>query len=269
MGGFRPELFRAMSMARGVFPNLFTLWCLALSAPAIITGWFIASDPTVRYFVGPQTRYLCFIPPLVVACHVLHMRAGQPKFLLVTLSTVIPAIAIIIVSYMTYAPVGHMVEQLISKDCRTYDMKYHLERANVQAQSVLMDCISRVSKETKSSEDEVRATIALQDCKEYLVPPNGTDPFAAWRHEWVFLRSLEQNEFCTGWCVRSPPLFVRQLEGGAPIDICSNVAAVVMGSAVKRSALRMVASAVMGFATFVVTVVLMQEKSVRGGAPEL
>jgi hypothetical protein len=266
--GLASHLFHTLSKYNGVFPGLFTMWCFALFGPAIVTGWLLSGDPNVQYFIGWHSRAVLAIPVLLLMCHVLHIKFGRPKFYVVVLSTFIPSVLVFLVGYSHYIPISGVVDRLLSTDCSTYEMKYHIERAYRQAEGLFDDCVGRVALETNATRTAVRAGLVIQDCKEYQVPNVGGDPYARWRNEWAYLHGLEVQENCAGWCYDSPAIWVAQNERAEAKDVCSNVAASIMKGKVKRSSMRMVANAGLDMVIATFTLSIIQEIMNYNGTPD-
>jgi hypothetical protein len=244
------------------------MWCFALFGPAIVTGWLLSEDPNVQYFIGWHSRAVLAIPILLCMCHVLHIKFGRPKFYVVVLSTFIPSVLVFLVGYSHYIPISGVVDRLLSTDCSTYEMKYHIERAYRQAEGVFDECVNRVTLETNATRTAVRAGLVIQDCKEYQVPKVGVDPYARWRNEWAYLHGLEAKENCAGWCYDSPAIWVAQNERAEAKDVCSNVAASIMKGKVKRSSLRMLANAGLDMLLATFTLSIIQEIMNYNGTPD-
>lgn len=247
------SIIRDLERFRGLFPTLLTLVCFALFSSPVVTGLRLASDETVRYWIGWYPYFVLLAPAILVICHLLHLWYGRPRFILVVLSTIIPAGVLVFIGYTLFFNNGGIAEQLLSSDCTTYDSKYRIEEAYRSARDLYDTCVSRFAEESGLSVHAAAERHTIEDCPDYR---NSPESATFWR-EWEYLRHLETSQECAGWCYEEEVAL--WTSNAQPKDVCSKDAGVIIDGKVRRNAARMFYTSLLDLLVSVVAISLIQE----------
>jgi len=256
---YEESLWDWMQHHRGLFPTAFTVCAMMILGAPTVTGIRLALNPSTRYWIGRGSWSIMLVPLLLIVSHFMHVRHKRPKFVPVVLATVFPSVVIFFIGYGTSIPIGGIVDRLYSSDCHTDQAKYHLEEAHRVAGEILQTCANRVSRETGVLSSETYKVLSLEDCAEYKVyfsPGGDSSKYGNWKREWQYLKTLENEQLCSGFCNRGRALWRNDL---VPRDICSNSAATVMESNVRSWSRRLMALGIIDFIVSGVTLFSIQE----------
>jgi hypothetical protein len=244
MEGLALDRFAAWVMERpGLWPGIFTLCVSAIFAAPLVVAWRLIVDPSARYWTRHQIDLIVVVVIfLVVVCHLLHMRAGRPRFWPTFFSTLFPALVLALSGYFIMTPLGHIGDELRSPDCTSNSQKFEVEMAYRRALEIFDACVTRVASATKASVKETAPLLDLTDCAEY----KSAGEFSKYGREWVYLEALETSQFCSGWCTPgSPALWSRTHD---TLDLCASVSGIALQEKVGLLGGRML---VLGFAIFI------------------
>lgn len=190
-----------LEVRRGLFPALYTLIACAAFGYPVIVGLELASEASVVYWIGWHVRWLVFLVPICLGLsHILHVFHGRPHFPAVVMSTVVPALIVIVMGLMFKVPIAGIATNLGTNDCTLLDESVHLIEGYEAAQQMFDNCVAGLMLRTNSSRSEIVSAISLPDCDEYSVSIRGNDLHAEWRQAWYYLAELERTQACSGWC---------------------------------------------------------------------
>jgi len=242
---------------------LFSLLAFAIYGVPILNGIELALNTTVRYWIGWFSWLVVLVPLLLITCHLVHTVKAKPQFNTMVLSTVVPALIVMAIGYSVMMPISGITDRLMSSDCTTYSDKSYLNNAYEAARVVWDSCILREMNETGKPAREVKDTLIVDDCKEYQESLSSGDGATKWKKQWNYLRSLEINQDCSGWCnTEQESIWTTDHESK---DICSSVVGHILNVTVKRLAERMLVSGVLAMVVSLVALVAVQEYMIRLG----
>jgi len=225
------------------WPHYFTVACLAAVSAPIVASVRLAEDPSVRYWVGIHGYFLSLLPVYILVCHIVNMRLGSPKMIPVIFSTIVPCIVMILCSNFHFSATGTVATMLMSSDCTTFAMKQDLHRAWEKAVSLYDTCVHRIAHEQGLTYSDTLKIYRLHECEEFQhVGGTDTDLWAEYRSRWDYLRSLEEDVSCCGWCWQSRPLW----SFSEVRDSCSMAAGALLKSKVEPIASNILLVAMLG-----------------------
>lgn len=225
------------------WPHYFTLFMLTVFGAPIIAAFHLAQDESIEYWVGATGLLPLAIPFYLALCHILHLR-GHPKLLPIVASSVVPSILLFVVGNSHIRVTGIMVDMLMSTDCTTFAMKQDLHRSWMVAAALYDDCVNRTALEKGISYEEGLQLWRLHEFEEYGVDVGSDeDVYAQHRPKWEYLRRMEENHLCAGWCWHSRPLWAF----GEVRDSCSSTAGALLRSKVTPLASRIMTFSALTF----------------------
>jgi len=213
-----------------MFPTAFTFTCFVAFGPPTVQAILLAMDPSVKYFIGPYGLVVLAVPVLLVICHLLHLKAGRPRRIIVLVSTISPCILFILVGNAHAVVAADLASRLYSTDCTTFDVKRELNKEWLAAESAYKICLGETAPHVGITVEDTEKLFRLHHCNEY--PKNFTDH----REAWTYLRSLEESQACSGWCESG----VRLWTYNNPHDNCAVAAGTILDLKVRRISLRMI-----------------------------
>eukprot|EP00746_Dinoflagellata_sp_MGD_P151309 gnl/MRDRNA2_/MRDRNA2_82954_c0_seq1.p1 gnl/MRDRNA2_/MRDRNA2_82954_c0~~gnl/MRDRNA2_/MRDRNA2_82954_c0_seq1.p1 ORF type:complete len:336 (-),score=65.77 gnl/MRDRNA2_/MRDRNA2_82954_c0_seq1:64-1071(-) len=240
-----PEPNEAPPKYGRMFPTAFTFICFVAFGPPTVSALVLVQDASVRYFVGQWGLLVLAVPILLVVCHLLHLRAGRPRRIIVLVSTIAPCILFIIVGNVHAVVAGDLASRLYSTDCTTFEVKRELNKEWLAAEAAYNACLGETAPHLGLTVDDSLKLFRLHHCTEY--PAN----FTKHREAWAYLREMEEHQACSGWCTVGTRLW----SYNNPHDSCSVAAATVMDFKIRRIAVRMISYT--AFALVVILVALL------------
>lgn len=103
---------------------------------------------------------------------------------------------------------GITATQLASTDCTTLAVKLELHHAWTAAAQLYGDSVNRSARAEGISYQEGLKIWRLQEFGEYTVGIGSvSDAYAKQRSKWEYLRELEEEHLCSGWCTPARPLW--------------------------------------------------------------
>mmetsp|Transcript_75895 Transcript_75895/g.201642 ORF Transcript_75895/g.201642 Transcript_75895/m.201642 type:complete len:279 (-) Transcript_75895:66-902(-) len=246
---------------RGLFPALYSLLSFAVYGIPIINGVELGLTPSVQYWVGMYSWLVLLVPVLLVVAHVIHAVHGRPLFNVMLLSTVVPATVVMVTGYSVMMPISGITDRLMSSDCTTYPDKTYLNSAYEAAAGIWDTCIQREMNETGKSEWELKSHMVVDECPEYQKSIEQGLGKQKWKRQWNYLKGLELNQACSGWCYAGQEaLWTLDHESK---DICCSVVASILNSSVNREASRMLMSGLVTLVVSLIALVGIQEWIIR------
>lgn len=212
-----------------MFPTLLSLGCILLYAPAIYEMLRMVSEPVIVFWFGPVLRYITLALPLVVfVCHVIHSKRAReladtsiPCRPAVLAAVLVPGIGLLFLAHYTWYAGSNYQMRLFSVDCDTFTEKRRLQESWMAASDIYTACIENMAPPQTATIPGSAQSTRITDCTEYrdmLL----TNPSRA--RDWQYLRMLETEHGCTGWCAPGQELW-RETPDGTPRDSCSVAAA--------------------------------------------
>lgn len=252
-----------MNNRRGLFPALHSLLAFAIYGVPILNGIQLGIDPSVLYWIGWHSWFVMLVPLLLVICHFFHAVKGRPQFNAMVMSTVVPALIVIAIGYSVMVPISGITDRLMSSDCTTYTDKTYLNDAYEAAAQIWESCLLRESNETGRSVKELKAQMVVDECLEYSENDVKQEGARNWAPQWRYLRSLEVNQDCSGWCnTAQESLWTTDHQSK---DICSSIVASILNAKVRKVASRMLLSGLIALVVSLVALVAVQEYMIRLG----
>jgi hypothetical protein len=218
---------------RETFNDKFIFVLLLTVGTPCMTSLLLSSSPTLTYWIGRSgsvIAFLCFIWMLVG--HQVLVTAGSGglhRRLAVTSLFVVPNILLVLVNNSNKGVAIDVHTQLSVDDCVVYPKKVQLERAWQAANELLDKCIADHAGLTGSSLEELQLIGGVHRCPGY------EQGYKIWGTEWDYLKLLELESFCGGWCTSQRPIWhARSGEEFRPNDRCSLVVAEAVKSQLYR-----------------------------------
>jgi len=208
-------VFNKEKLSFSLWPHFYTAACLAVYGMPAITLAHLARVPSVNYWIGPDGYYAPLIPAGILLLHVVHERIGKPRLIPVIFSSVVPALILFAMANKHLLETKAQAGMLLSKDCRTFPLKGDVHRSWVIATQVFSGCINRTARQLERPAADVYKITRFQECLEWT--PRQDDPWAEHRRAWAYLRSLEEDHACSGWCWPAPATWAY----GPVKDACS------------------------------------------------
>mmetsp|Transcript_102812 Transcript_102812/g.299883 ORF Transcript_102812/g.299883 Transcript_102812/m.299883 type:complete len:336 (+) Transcript_102812:113-1120(+) len=187
------------------WPHYYMLACLALFSAPVTAALHLAEDASVSFWVGDWGFYAVVVPWLLALFHVVNVRVGEPRMIAVICTTVVPAIVLGVIANIHLNLSGEFAHRLIAKDCVTWREKRGLQASWTAAAGLYERCVNRTVAEHGLSLGDGLEVLRLQDCNEYVV--QDPDVWAEHRKGWEYLRRLEEEHECAGWCYHAVPLW--------------------------------------------------------------
>lgn len=224
-----------------LWPVAFLLSCLAIFGAPMLAIFRLAREPSVQYWVGPWGYLTVMIPMLMGLSYAVHVSSGRPRLVPVVFSTVIPSLILIAVANIHLSSTSNIANMLVSSDCSTYQRKSTIQSAWVIADRLYDECLNRTATQHGLSYQEGQKLFRFDECSEYQASYVGNDDekkfdeYADHRPIWDFLRGLELQESCGGWCKAARPLWTFE----EPKDSCSLASGASLANKVKPVAVQL------------------------------
>mmetsp|Transcript_15326 Transcript_15326/g.30143 ORF Transcript_15326/g.30143 Transcript_15326/m.30143 type:complete len:316 (+) Transcript_15326:122-1069(+) len=225
-----------------LWPHAFTLSVLAVYGAPILAFCNLARDATVQFWVGNLGMYTLAIPVMLVLCHAIHLRLGGPREGPVISTAVLPAVVLLILGNLHLVMSSGLGSVLVSKDCSTFQAKQDVQHSWRVAAQLYETCLNRTVRANHVPFVQGLKLIRLPDCAEYKVKDGEADPHKEFRERWDYLRTVEEQYACAGWCWEAVPLWTNQ----AVKDACSYASGLVL-----KQRVRYVASLVISYTVIV------------------
>jgi len=202
-----------LRLLHDLFPEVFAGSCLLLYCSPLVKSADLAFDPLVVHWLGGLLQIIVFLPLVFIAVsYWLHCVSRMPNKWAILLGIVGPGLVLGIQANRIAMLSLQLGDRLASSDCRTFPLKYDLEREWQAAATFRSSCPA--------------TTFAVQDCPGYREE-------AVQHPSWNFLWYLETKNECSGWCDVQKPLW---RGGDAPGDSCSRAVAMAMKSKIRHNA---------------------------------
>lgn len=242
-----------------MLPTVFTFCCFLMFASPLSLTLSLAYDTTVGYWIGRQSLWAWIFPVVFIVGHIVHVQKGFPKKPVVLLCTLLPGIAFLVLGDIHLSVAYDLSDQLFSTDCDTFESKRQLDRAWQKAYTLYTGCLNRTVA-SGGVKHNFTMTSALElyrihHCEEY------EDALQEQKAEWTYLRHLEENHHCSGWCESGQRLWTYK----DVRDPCSEAVATVLRFKVQRVALQIVVYAIFVIALTAIVLVVVGPKIRQAG----
>jgi len=252
-----PDLKTWVHERRGLFPTLCTLMAFVILCSPVMSGVSLAFDTNASYWLSVFGWTVLLVPLMLAASHAIHVCRGQPNFLAMLLSTVMPALFVIVMGFAYHGHAHYISARLLSTDCTSDAPKLALNEAYRAADRQFQLCVEKASKVINVS--AVQDKMVFPDCPTF----SEGDAALRWRREWDYLRELEETQGCAGWCDYTTSAVFTASKGKH--DACSQVAGVMFATTVSGHAFRMWTVGLLSLLVGLLMFMAVQEHLVRTG----
>jgi len=211
-----------------MFPRSMTFTCFAVFSGPIWMVIHIGLDPNVAYWMNPWYPASCLIALLFVLGHMLQAKRAEPDTRAITLAMLIPSLFLLLLNDHVLTQTSDRSGQLFSTDCDAYAGKRALEQSYQAAAKLYNECLEQTLQLAPSNRTiyQTMELFKIQDCDEY------EKAYLRYPRDWSYLRHLEENENCAGWCYSGSPLWSYYRAQ----DRCSIAASSVLSDKIARLA---------------------------------
>jgi len=209
-----------------MFPSAFTLVLSVLYVMPTYIVFYASHHRVVGYWISNWSIVLLVIPIVVLVIHYIHAKQGGPNKYACIIGIVLPSV-LLLFSAMSLKGTGSDLEtQLFSTDCDTIQGKRKLQRSWQAAYNLYMKCLRETATMHALNVNDLTRTYRIEDCDEYQ------SAFSMHSGDWSYLRMLEEEQDCSGWCFASHRLW----SSGEAKDACSIAVSMVFGIVVTHHA---------------------------------
>lgn len=196
---------------------------LAFLYPLMLVALML-SKPTMRFWCGQWLlSVIVVVPAWLLIVHLVVARGTVSRAMTPLLAILVPAAFLAFVCQVHVWWFGGQGVALQAHDCQSWRKKAELEASWQDANTLFEACVASASERRGLPLREAALVIRLEECTGYSAA------FAAHQQDWSYLRHLEEEYRCGGWCAPAAPLWYAQpLRGNS----CSKVAARVMDDGV-------------------------------------
>lgn len=217
-------------MLRRIFPSAFTLAQILLFLVPTYLLVHAASNPVVEYWHGEWYYVLCVIPVIIFVVHLYHNRNGPDRYI-TNLSLLFPSALLFVFGMNMLTNAILRGDKLFSLDCDSMTKKAYLQYEWEAAHKFYGDCLKDSAKERNLTRGYLAKNFRIQDCIDYK-----SALLDHW-HSWRYLRYLEEEHDCTGFCEPGEQLWSK----GRHKDACTIAVASTFKYIVKTSCTQVVA----------------------------
>lgn len=182
--------------------------------------FYLHSKPAVKYWLGDWTFFAALAVPIwILLCHFMLVKRALKKKLFAVLVIVFPAAFLAGVSQVQAWQFRETGAALLAFDCQSFLQKASIERSWVAASYLKANCTSALLKATGASPGQVSVVLDFEDC------PGFAENKAFYGKDWQYLKHLERDYHCGGWCYPQPQIWMKQTNVH---DSCSSAASRTM-----------------------------------------
>jgi hypothetical protein len=213
-----------------VFPLAFTVACCLVLVAPFVKCLDLAFDSNVSYWMGNAPAILVFFPVvLIMVAHFIHWRSQSPNKYAFTLGTIGSALVFLVLSEQIISNASRYGFRFISMDCSSsFEAKWSLEQEAQAARNFFQHCEPQAALEPGLASAGRAHNPTIAECQGY-------EEQIRRRPAWRYLRSLEQQYNCAGWCSSEVPLWALSI---APRDPCSRVVGQLMRTSIMPLAMQ-------------------------------
>eukprot|EP00747_Dinoflagellata_sp_TGD_P162028 gnl/TRDRNA2_/TRDRNA2_179175_c0_seq1.p1 gnl/TRDRNA2_/TRDRNA2_179175_c0~~gnl/TRDRNA2_/TRDRNA2_179175_c0_seq1.p1 ORF type:complete len:280 (+),score=58.24 gnl/TRDRNA2_/TRDRNA2_179175_c0_seq1:43-882(+) len=230
-----------------LFPAMFTMICLMLFLVPSYIVLSIAYSKVVEYWMGKWFYVTYVIPFIIAGTHYIHVKKRAPYKPTVIIALVIPSLILLLLSNGQMIEAMDKSDKLFSVDCDTFANKRQLQISWEAARDLYDNCLQESAKKSGFSVKTLSKKFKVQDCEEY------SDALHKHRKDWEYLRYLEEEHRCSGWCGPGGQLW----SAGATKDSCSVAVSTVFENSVEEPAMQVCIAMLcsLGFTAFVLILI--------------
>jgi hypothetical protein len=149
---------------------------------------------------------LLIIPIIITLAHIVHHIRRVPNKFAVIAGLLFPSVLLLLTSNGQMTTAMDRADTLFSVDCDTFEGKRVLQRSWEAADRLFEDCLnSTVERNPQLTVAQLKEHFRIQDCEEYEAQYQSP----TYRRDWDYLRYLEVEHGCTGWCEPGQQLWSR------------------------------------------------------------
>jgi len=195
-----------------MWPMVFTSICLLLFVLPACTLIYITRQPAVDHLGTNWTSLTAVIPVVIALSHWSQHKYGPNKPAIVA-GLLIPSLMLVILGEKQTVGAGHFAQEMFSIDCDMLPEKAELQLEWEAARAFFSKCNNDTVATSKIAvtREFIAKNFRIQDCTDY------PDALALHQGSWPYLQRLEENYFCTGFCVPGQQLWSK----GPHKDSCS------------------------------------------------
>lgn len=186
-----------------IFPNFFTIMCFGVFAVPLYLCYHIGREPSVAFWIGDYILWILLSPTFYILTHIVHVVTQRPNKLLIILCVCgsCAMVAALALSVLMEAETKRI--QLITNDCDAFPEKRELQEEWNAARVFYANCAFAKSQQMGISFDEAVYTYRIEDCPSYKEK-------ASEHPHWSYLRNLEMEQQCAGWCTREYEMWTHE-----------------------------------------------------------
>lgn len=231
-----------------IFTSAFTATCVLVFCFPTAKLFLAVRSIIARYWISSIWVLLVLVPIAVVVAVIWQVKRRAPSRAAMCLGLLAPALILFLVSAELSSEAASLYTTLFSTDCSASTEKLHLEESWRAGAELLEQCYTEtLYMDSSLTMSDLISTFRLPDCTEY------PDAFAQYEKAWTYLKEMEEQLYCSGWCGWGMQLW----STGESLDSCSNAAAVYMSGSVASPAeeVALVSFLVLGFSAGVIVFV--------------
>lgn len=191
-----------------MFPAAFTMVCFVIFLVPVWLILTVAENQALSYFSSRWAYVVLAAPVIILLVHLVHLRQGVPNKFGVLAALMIPSIICLIIANRQFMNATDKMDKLFSVDCDTFPQKRQLQVAWESAYNLYMDCLNTTAATSNYPLEVLQQNFRIQDCAEYQSRLSGKWAFLNnYADEWNYLRYLEENHYCSGWCYHGVQLW--------------------------------------------------------------
>mmetsp|Transcript_36679 Transcript_36679/g.72573 ORF Transcript_36679/g.72573 Transcript_36679/m.72573 type:complete len:360 (-) Transcript_36679:92-1171(-) len=213
-----------------VFPFFFSFSCLIIFLTPIWTVVNLSADTNVVYWIGDWCKAVVVLPAFFVGAFSIQAQMKRPHKLTILITMLLPAGILLVTGDALASLASDRADQLRSTDCDTFKQKRDLQHAWEAAQKLYTKCLVDTVHSNNITMKQAKTVFRIEDCSEYK------GGLAMHPSQWGYLKHLEDEYQCSGWCHVAQPVFTKK----DVRDSCSVVVGAVFRAKIKRAALQVV-----------------------------
>lgn len=217
-----------------LFPAAFSFCVFLVFAYPVLATLCLALDSTVQYWIGSYGKLAILIPLIFLVTHVVHSTTQVPSKPAVLFCVLVPSLFLLVLADVVLSNSIEMSGALLSSNCDEFDGKNHLQSEWETGYSIYQSCLAATVAKYPNLTNFTLASAfenyKFQECEEY------EGAYQSHKPAWDYLRSLEQEHGCAGWCSVNVTLWSFK----EPKDSCSVAASDVFQVKIRRVALHIV-----------------------------
>jgi hypothetical protein len=221
-------------MVSRMFPAAFTMLSMLLFLVPTYLIVHAAKHPVVKYWHGDWYTFLIIVPIIITVVHIQHTRRGPDRYI-TNLALLFPSFLLLLCGMLLLQSATIKSELLFSSDCGIMEEKAFLQREWETARDFYDFCLNNSAKQRNLTTADLSKMFTIQDCNDYR------SSLRDHQHSWGYLRMLEEDHACTGFCKPDKQLW----SNGPHKDACALSVASVFEYVVRSNSVQVVAMSLM------------------------